>query len=253
MLWYKAWLETRWRFYVGLALLTGLSALVVLTYPLASKIVVSVVNPGGWIGERVRTNLAIISTYRGYVWAQWFGQNLHQVWTVFAILIGVGGIVTESTRGSALFTLSLPVTRRRLLGVRAATGVIELAVLAIVPSLLIPAFSLWIGQTFAVTDAVVYGLMTFVGGLAFFGLSFLLATVFSDQLKPIIIGLCVAFLIGMLSLMAKELAPYSLYAVMSGKSYFLSGKVPWFGLAISPVLAAAMFYLAIRIVERRDF
>jgi hypothetical protein len=40
---------------------------------------------------------------------------------------------------------------------------------------------------------------------------------------------------------------------MSGESYFLNGEVPWSGLFIALVLAAAIFYLAVRLFERRDF
>ncbi|HET8676219.1 MAG TPA: ABC transporter permease subunit, partial [Blastocatellia bacterium] len=174
-------------------------------------------------------------------------------WILLATLIGVGGVVTESSRGTALFTLSLPVTRRRMLAVRAATGAIELALLALVPSLLIPLFSLVIGESYSPAKIIIYVLMTIIGGAVFFALSILLSTIFSDQVKPIIIGIAVAFILTTVTMFFKKFAPYSILSIMSGDSYFRTGQLPWVGLAVSLAVAGAMFYLSLRLVERRDF
>ena len=253
MLWYKHWLETRWRFFIGLALLVGFSAMMVLTEPLVGSALENFQDPGGRLGEFLREQVEIAKTYDGYVWQQWFGKNLLTGWILLAILIGVGGLVTESARGTALFTLSLPVTRRRLLAVRAATGAVELALLALVPSLLIPLLSLVIGKSYSPAKVVVYVLMMVMGGAVFFAFSMLLSTIFSDQVKPIVIGAAAAFILTTVTLLFKEFAPYSILNIMSGYGYFRTGELPWLGLAVSLAVAAAMFYLSLRIVERRDF
>jgi ABC-type transport system involved in multi-copper enzyme maturation permease subunit len=253
MLWYKHWLETRWRFFIGLILLTVLSAIVVFTEPLTSAALQNFQDPGGKLGEILREQMEISKTYEGYVWMQWFGKNLLFGWILFAILIGVGGVVTESSRGSALFTLSLPVTRRRMLAVRAATGTLELAILALAPSLLIPLLSLLIGEAYSALAAIVYVALMVVGGIVFFSFSILLSTIFSDKLKPVVVGLVAVFILETLSLLIREFAPYSITRIMSGASYFRTGELPWMGLAVSLAVAAAMFYLSLRIVERRDF
>src|SRR5688572_18177370 len=124
MLWYKAWLETRWRFLIGLVLLMFSACGVVIGYqevikllPLAPKVDLS-----GELGRRVIEAMELARTYRGYVWSQGFRQNLIQTWTLFAVILGTGGLLSQASGGGALFTLSLPTTRSRLLGVRAATG-----------------------------------------------------------------------------------------------------------------------------------
>ncbi len=253
MLWYKHWLETRWRFFIGLAVLTALSAMVVFTEPLTSVAMENFQDPGGMVGEILREQIELSKTYEGYVWIQWFGKNLLFGWLMLAILIGVGGVVTESTRGGALFTLSLPVTRRKMLAVRAATGASELAVLALVPSLLIPLLSLLIGETYSAGEAIVYVMLMVAGGIVFFAFSILLSTIFSDKIKPIVVGLIVVFVLETVSLLVKKFAPYSVTKIMSGADYFRTGELPLAGLAASLAVAAVMFYLSLRIVERRDF
>jgi ABC-2 type transport system permease protein len=253
MLWYKAWLETRWRFVVGMLLLLCFGAVVVLTHPLVETMKVEVPNLPGSLGEQVREAFALMTTYDGYVWSQWFGKNLLQFWTLFAVLLGVGGLATEASRGTALWTLSLPVTRRRLLGVRAGVGALELLALAVVPSLFVWALSPVVGQRYALASALAYSLMTFVGGMFFYGLALLLSTVFGDQLKPILAGMAVSILMGLLSMFSKRLAGYSVYNVMSGERYFAGGAPPWAGLLVCVALAALMFYASLRVLERRDF
>jgi hypothetical protein len=71
-------------------------------------------------GDRgeVREAAVLASSYRGYVWSQWYRQNLIQLWTIFAVILGTGGLLSQMSGGGGLFTLSLPVSRRELLTVR---------------------------------------------------------------------------------------------------------------------------------------
>src|SRR5438552_15619420 len=111
---------------------------------------------GGEIGRRIREGAVLAREYRGYVWSQWFRQNLIQMWTIFAVLLGTGGLPSQGAGGAALFTLSLPVSRSRLLGIRTAAGLAELLVLAVVPSLLIPLLSPTVGEMYGVGNALIH-------------------------------------------------------------------------------------------------
>jgi ABC-2 type transport system permease protein len=253
MLWYKAWLETRWRFLIGLLLGAGSATLLVLMHPMFQNMQLEAPDLGGELNEMVKEALKMASTFTGYVWSQWFGKNLLQVWSFFAILIGVGGIATEKASGSALWTLSLPVTRRRLFGVRAATGALELLALALLPSLLIPLLARFIGQSYPVGETLVYSLMLFAGGLFFYSMAILLSTLFGEQLKAVILGLAIVFAMALLPLLSKGLEPYSVSTLMSGRQYFLTGELPLAGLAAYLLLAAALYLIALRVLERRDF
>lgn len=254
MLWYKAWRETRWRFFIGLLLLCASCAVVVLTQPMVAGLPLGdMPSLNESLRELVREALALMTTYPGYVWSQWFGKNLLQLWMFFAVIIGVGGIVAEGARGSALWTLSLPVTRRRLFGVRAGVGALELLALALVPSLLIPLLSRFIGKSYPVGDILVHSLLMFVGGLSVYCLALLLSSVFAEQLKAIIIGVVLVFGVSLLPLLDARVTPYMFATLMSGEKYFKTGGLPWAALSVYTCVAAALYALALRILERRDF
>jgi ABC-2 type transport system permease protein len=252
MLWYKAWLETRWRFLIGLVLLSLSAAGTVLTYPQVVKLIAHLPQQdfGGPLGRRIAEALDLSRSYRGYVWGQAFRQNLLQMWTLFAVLLGTGGLLHQASGGGALFTLSLPVTRARLAGVRAATGLLELSALAFVPALLLPMLSPGIGQSYALTDALAHGACLFLGGAFFFSLTFLLSTVFGDLWRPPLLVLCLVFAFAMGEWV---LGPRSPLGIMTGESYFRGQGLPWLGLFVSTVASVLLLSGASKNLARQDF
>jgi ABC-2 type transport system permease protein len=255
MLWYKSWLETRWRFLIGLALLMLSATSIVLLYPELVRLLPMVpkVDLGGEIGRRITESMELARDYRGYVWSQWFGQNMSTMWSLFAVLLGTGGLLSQASGGGALFTLSLPVSRHRLVGIRAATGLAELLVLAVVPSLLLPLLSPAVGQTYGIGDALVHSVCMFVAGAVFYSLAFLMSTVFSDVWRPLLIVLCVATVLTLLEHVVLHPSLYGLFRVMSAEVYYRSGGLPWLGLLASAAVSVAMLYGASLNIARRDF
>ncbi|HEY1336563.1 MAG TPA: hypothetical protein VGF59_03595 [Bryobacteraceae bacterium] len=255
MLWYKSWLETRWRFLLGLAMLMCSAAGVVLTRPEVMKLMPMAdrLPVAGEIGRRIREAVDLSRSYNGYVWSQWFRQNGAQFGTIFAALLGTGGLLAQSSGGAALFTLSMPVTRARLLGIRAAAGLAEWFVLAFAPSLLIPLLSPTIGESYGVGNTLVHSACLFIAGAAFFSLAFLLSTAFGDIWRPLLLALLIATVLAVLPLVLRGMGSWNIFNVMSGESYFRGGRLPWAGLTASAAASAAMLYAGARNIAHRDF
>lgn len=255
MLWYRSWRESRWRFTIGLILLTVSALSLVSAYRQVSAVapvLPATIDSNSDFGRRILEIAALSREYRGYIWSQWFRQNLSSTWTMFAVILGGIGILSQ-TRDATLFTLSLPVSRRRLIFIRAATGLAQLAVLALVPSLAIVAVSPAVGEHYGIGPALVHGVVLFVAGSVFFSLSFLLSTFWTDPWRPALIALGAALVIGLCEQASSDFARFSIFRVMSGEDYFRGNGVPWIGLAITTPLSALMLYLATLNLERRDF
>jgi len=252
MLWYKSWLDTRWRFLIGLALLLCSAAATVLTYPQLVKLLPLVpTNIQGPLGQRIRESAELMRSYPSFVWSNWFRQNLSEGATLFAVLLGTAGLLSHS--GGALFTLSLPVSRRRLLGVRAAAGLAELFVLVLVPSLLIPLLSPAIGERYGAGAALIHSVCLFTAASVFFSLAFLLSTIYSDVWRPLLIALAFAIVLALVDQLLLRSPAQSLFGVMRGETYFRAGRLPWEGLVASAAVSAALFYGAVVNFARRDF
>jgi ABC-type transport system involved in multi-copper enzyme maturation permease subunit len=255
MLWYKSWLETRWRFAIGFVLLVLSAGATVLAYPRVMQLLSATprVDASGVIGRQISEQVELARSYRGYVWSQWYRQNLAQLWTFFAVLLASGSVLSQASGGGTLFTLSLPASRNRLVGVRAVTGLAELLALAFVPSFLIPLLSPAVGQSYSVGDVLVHATCLFIAGAAFFSLAFLLSTVFSDLWRPLMIGCSIAVVLSLCGQMFPDFSRYSILSVMNGEVYFRGGGLPWLGLLASAALSAAMLYAATRNIARQDF
>ena len=255
MFWYKSWLDTRWRFLAAFVVLTCSAVLTVLAYPKVVALLPAAANVGGGeLGRRIREVAELERSYRGYIWVQAFRQNLTQMGVFFSVLLGAGGLLPSGSSDTALFTMSLPASRNELLGARAATGLAQLAVLAFAPALVFPLLSPLVGETFSVAGAAVHGACLFVAWAVFFSLALLLSTLMSGVWGPALVALGAALAVGIsVDQFAGGLAPYSLFAVMSGETYFRTGALPWTGLVVSVVASAAMLYGASRNFARQDF
>jgi hypothetical protein len=256
MLWYRFWLETRWRFASGLALLLFSAIGVVLAHREMTGLLPVLpqnVDPDSDLARRILETATLAREYRGYVWTQWFRQNMANLWVLWAVILGAVGLLSQRSGGAAVFTLALPVSRRQLLGVRAATGLAQLLALAVIPSVAISLISPAVGQSYSAIAAVVHSVCFFLAGSVFFSLAFLLSTIWTDVWRPVLITLCVALVLGWCEQVSDAVARYGIFRVMSGEEYFRNGAVPWVGLAITAGLSAAMVYGAFVNIERKDF
>jgi ABC-type transport system involved in multi-copper enzyme maturation permease subunit len=255
MLWYKSFLETRSRFLIGLVVLLMSVFGTVYAYPRVERMlsmVPALANAnGGLVAERIKEIAELSGSYRGYIWAQALGQNVTQMLSLFAVLLGAGGLLSQA-RGT-LFTLSLPVSRDRLLGVRTATGLAELAVLSFAPLLLLPLISPAVGQHYGLADAIVHGVCFFFAGAVLFSAACLLSTVFHDQWRPILIVCLFAVCLGIAEPFFGDFSRYSLFGIMNGEIYFRGGGVPWLELLATAAVSAALLFAASRNLARQDF
>ena len=169
MLWHKAWVDTRWRFLLALALLLVLACGTLFDVSEVRDFLGSIELAGrrgrGGRGG-VRESLELIRTFRGYAWSQWFAQSFPVLLTLMAALLGSGSPLVKGGSG-ALFSLALPVSRGRWIARVRGTALAELFVLALAPSLAFAALAPVVGEQFAVIEAVAYGLSAFVGASLF--------------------------------------------------------------------------------------
>ena len=252
MLWTKAWIETRVRFLIGVALAVCAAVAAVLTYPKVAELIAAVPTNGGGglLGDRIREAAELAKTFRGFVWSNLYVQNLTRLNVLFAAILGTSGIASEQS--GALFTLSLPVSRPRLIGVRAATGLAELFVIAVVPPILLPVLAPAIGQSYEVRTAVAHGVCAFIGVSVFYSLALLLSTSFSDPWRPWLLSVAAAIGVFLIDSVLR-VQFVSIPTVISGETIFRSGSLPWPGLITSAVLSIALCVAAARTFSLRDF
>jgi ABC-2 type transport system permease protein len=248
VLWYKAWLETRARFLVSLATLTLFAGLFVHH---ALYIVCSSTFPCGQglthpvKQEDLHLVLLVTQTY------------IVIVWVLAVVLLGMGGIVREKALGTSSLTLSLPVSRARVLAVRIALGVVQSIVLAVVPWIIIFLVSRQAGVPVSITQAGIYVLLLVGGGLVYFAMAILISSLVSGEYT----APALAFGIVLLAAIVFDmwLRSFNVWRLITGDfsidrtTYLLSTHVPWPGIIASLSAAILMLLAATIVLQKREF
>jgi len=236
VLWYKAWLETRARFLTSLATLTIFCAVFV-------GHAQGMIHPE-WKADFNR--LLFVSQ-----------QFIVIIWILAVVLLGMGGIVREKAIGSSSLTLSLPVSRARLVGIRVGVGLLEALTLAVVPWTTIFLVSSLARMPILITQVGFYILLLVGGGSTYFAMAVLVSSlVEGEYTSP-----AVAFGAVLLSAIIFDawLRPYNLWRLVTGDfyidrhTYLLSWPFPWRGTLASVSATALMLFASVKAIQRREF
>ena len=232
MLWYRFWLETRLRlifvvvwsaFFFGVGL-----------YPVANR-------PAA-LPAQVMNTLLLQTTFIAFLAAGFFGGSGVRTQTF--------GRNYRGLHGSVHFTLSLPVSRTRLLITRAALGFAEMMIVMVLVS--VAAWAAFGAMRAQASMSAVIGHAVFMGiaavGVA--GLAVLGSTVFDDVVQTWIVT---AVTILLFVFRAQLPRPLDLIGAMTGGSPLVSSTVPWATLAAALVVGTLCVVAALRVVTVQEY
>jgi hypothetical protein len=242
MLIYKAWRESQVRFLSAAVALAGWCVFLVL-FPALRGLSFY--------------NQALGSPYHAYADLMIFGGSGQGLFELLVMFLGLGGLLRERAHHTAVFSLALPVSRAQLLGAQIVVGLVELALLALLPALLIQPLSALVHQSYPIADGFRYGLLRFVGGTVIFAISFFLSAVLRGEYTAVV-GCFLALMFDGVG--SNWLHPYrtNLMRIMdarwewSSRAPDLSGPLPWTLLSITMLIGLALFAASIGIAERQN-
>jgi hypothetical protein len=235
MLWLKGWLETRFR----LLFMLALTALLLFAMHSAGA------------HASARSVSGRVAELASHVIPLFIAMTC-------AFLAGTG-IATQPSlqaskglHGSTLFTLSMPVSRLRLLAVRAGIGWLETAaVIGVV------CCEMWLTmplQRAGVTPIEMFeqAATLIACSSAIYFLSVLLGTVFDDQYR--VMGTLLAS-VGIAWLCTKFSLPAfaNIFHGIGERSPIVAHTIPWNAMAFSLGLSAILFLAALKIAQRREY
>jgi ABC-2 type transport system permease protein len=252
MLWHKAWLESRLRFLLGAALIGAACTIAVLFHhPIRAALATST--------SPLNTDVAYIyRVHQGFV---------RQTFMLLAFILGLGGLLRERDLGTSAFTLALPVTRLRLVAVRAAIGLVELAALAILPAVVIVALSPIAHIHYPASQAFAFAGLWLAAGSTLFAAAFLCSSLMGGEYTAFIVAWVAYFGLTVTTQYTRIKHPewsaylFTLQEVMNGfrmpyfdaRTHLLVGPFPLLIVAAVSTASAVMIATAVTYTERRDF
>lgn len=251
MLWSKAWHESRKRFLLIALTLSAICVSAVLFQPYVQHHRLPVLLHTG------------TGAYTEYIYKLIFAGTAKGAFALLVIFLGLGGLQRERTHNTAGFTLALPVSRFRVVSVQVTAGMVELAVLALIPAILIPPLSTLIHQSYSVSLALHFSVLWFFGGLIIFALSFFLSVVAPGEYSAPV-ACYLALMVEELVAGWHPLASYRLnlmwvmgeFGVMrwnAAHNLLYPPPLSWLRLFVMALLALLLLSAALRITLREDF
>jgi len=246
MLWYKAWLETRWRFLLCLAGLLVFCVFFVIYR--------------GTGDDFQRLPSWAFSARNQRVMLFMAHQYLVLWWTVAAMLLAMGGLLREKALGLSSFTLALPATRARIVLSRIGLGMAEAVVLAIVPFLAIMAvLYLYLREPVPFQYLCFLMLALLGGGLLLFALAILISSLVEGEYTAPAAALGMVFVMFFVGNVVERLQPYSIPRFMALRGYIdtntwqILTPFPWMMLAVCLLATVVLMSISVWVIGRRDF
>lgn len=236
MLWYKGWLETRWKLLFVTAFYGAMFAIGATVPPPTA--------PAG-------TNVTILALSGS--------ASVTFVLVIIAcVFFGGAGIVTQPSfvvtrglHGSTQFTLSLPVTRLRLLAIRATLGWLEVA------GFIVLVCGLW--MSFPPARAVItplamgeFAATLIVCGSAIYAASVLLAT-FLEEIWRIWGSMIFTWALWLVFTKTPAPASFNIFRAMTLGSPLMAHTIPWPAMAFSFGLGMILLFVAARVAQTREY
>jgi ABC-2 type transport system permease protein len=239
MLWYKAWLETRSRFLVALIGATALCASVVYQLDQGEK---------KGLVWRARPDTLPAGLLEGH-------SFLVLIWLIAVTLLMMGGLLRERSNGAASFTLALPVSRLKLMGVRIGVGLAQAFALAVVPWSVMFFVQGIVGKTHSFPQAVFHVALLMTGGMVFFGIALLISSLIDGEYTAP--SACFVVIIALAHALDGKNG-YNPWDSILGFGYlkinssqFLA-SFPWHQAAVFVLIGVALTLMSIKVIQRRD-
>jgi ABC-2 type transport system permease protein len=238
MLWYKAWLETRSRFVISLVGCVAFCMMWVVEFG------------RGIVASRGQAGLFDLfhSVHAG----------LSFCWVLAVTFLMMGGLLQEKIVGASAFTLGLPVSRLRLMSVRFAMGFVQAIALAVVPWIGMLAYGQVAGYHYSFWQLCFHVFLLLGGGMIFLAIAFLVSSVVEGQYTAPVVSIGVSAVL-VYALRGERLAAYNPGRFMEGSDGFswgtglLTGHAPFLHAAAFGVVAALLFMISFKAIERYDF
>lgn len=239
-MWHKAWLESRWRFLICLALLALIFA------------------ADMYQADLNMPRMGILPhEFNKYVWKMYF-TRFHLLWILSALMLSMGGLVSERATGASDFSLSLPISRRRWTAIRTAMAAAQALLLAMVPVAIAPAVAAISGKSYPALEAANFSLVIFLTGCFILSLGLLYSSCFAGQYASVALGIATVFALTVVSNPVAGRYPFlSMNPVREAnlnELFFLApGSWPIADVVSRLVVAIILWETSIRLVEKRDF
>lgn len=262
MLLYKAWIETRVRFFAGLIAVAIICSFYLEQHAwLVRMWTTDMQNPHGY--HNTKWELLGIHEYGWYLWHYLYDNYLQQVWALFAILFAFGGLIRERSSGTVLFSLGLPISRKQWLFTRLGVALLESIALSLFAVLVVIIGSAFIHQTYSLSQVLLHTALMVAAGVFVMAFGNLCYTLFPANYLSLLLTLVLlgapylwlqTYMQHMRFMGRNTWFAYLDFAhAMAGPWQLSWSTAPWMALLVAWVLTAVLLAATVAHGDRLDY
>lgn len=171
--------------------------------------------------------------------------------TILAIIMGMGLVASEASKGTIEFLLSKPITRESALFEKFLVGAIELIFVALFSTLILYPASNFAGYKIAVSSILLALIPTIIGVIFIFVLTLLYSILLDNPVKVFAASI-VSVLVLAIPGWFEKTQKYSLFRVMGAKEAFFDGKLVLSELGIVLITSPFVYLTALYIFNQLE-
>lgn len=246
-IYYKEWLESKWRLIAGALVLSALSLLNVVMYPWVETLMTPEM---AQLMESMMKQLIpfiempdlspMLDNWNTYLYGSWISKTLYQSMVVFILIMASSLSAGEESKGTLEFLWAKPISTLQIISAKYFVNLAEMICIAFVSTFILYPASLIMGKSFDAAAFALGLLQAMPGYMLLFSMAFLMSTMFKDSIKSLAFS-AVAFSVLSIPSFLPDYRHLSIFRFLQGFNVLSGEGVMWATMAALTLLSAVLF------------
>lgn len=255
-IYYKEWLESRWKFLTGLLVFSALSLLNAILYPWVKTMMTPEMQT---LLETMLKNFPLAipegafgpMDWNTYLYSSWISKTLYQCMTIYILIVGAPLLANEESRGTLEFLLAKPISHLKIIAAKYLINLAELILVVIVSTYILYPASLIAKENINLTMFTQGLIQALPGFILLFSLAFLISSFFKDSIKAIAASVVAFFILSIPSFLS-DYSHLSIYRFMQGINILKGEAIEINGILIMLLLSVILLGVNIVIFSKKE-
>ena len=255
---YKEWLESKWKLITGTIVFTVLSLLNVIMYPWIQTFMTP--DMARLMESMMREMIPFIEmpalvpafdSWNSYLYGSWISKTLYQSMIVYIILVASPLFAGEENKGTLEFLWSKPISTLKIVSAKYFVNVSGLLIIALISTFILYPASLIIGEKFDVSLFALGLVQAIPGFVMLFSIAFMMSTLFKDSIKAMVSSIILFSIMSVPSFLP-EFRHLSIFRIFQGFNLLANESLMWSAILIFVFVSAVFFTLSYYVSSRKE-
>lgn len=257
-IYYKEWIESKWKLFAGLIIFTALSLLNVVVYPWMQILI----NPemARMMESMMRQMLPFIDmpalepmfdSWNSYLFGSWISKTLYQIMTVYIIVAASPLFAGEESKGTLEFLWAKPISTLSIVSAKYFSSILAIILISIVSTFILFPASMIMGEAFNASLFALGLLQSIPGYILLYSIAFMISALFKDSIKAMVAS---AVIFGIISFPAylPDFRHLSIFRFLQAFNLLEQESFLWFPVVVLLALSAILFVITYNIVNTKE-